>query len=113
MMNYYEFVSDQYASLIAEQHFQGFFLNYFPIMRILRFREVATFKALYGTLSNANSSSMLLPPGMSDVTKPYMEAGLGIENIFKLLRIDFVYRLTHQRPDQPNWGIFMKFQLIL
>ena len=113
MMNYYEFVSDQYASVIAEQHLQGFFLNYFPLMRLLKLREVATFKALYGTLNKQNREVMLLPQGMSDVSRPYLEAGIGIENILKLIRIDFVYRLTHQRPDQPNWGVFMKFQLIL
>ena len=33
MMNYYEFVSDEYVSLFAEQHFQGFFLNRIPLMR--------------------------------------------------------------------------------
>ena len=38
--------------------------------------------------------------------KPYMEASAGIGNIFKVLRVDYVRRLTYL--DQPNvakWGI--------
>ena len=31
---------------------------------------------------------------------PYMEAGVGIENIFKFLRLDYVWRLTYR--DHPH-----------
>lgn len=42
---------------------------------------------------------------------PYMEAGFGIENIAKLFRIDFVWRLTYRdKYPKHNWGIKLAFQ---
>jgi hypothetical protein len=50
-----------------------------------------------------------------------MEMNVGIENIFNIIRIDFVYRLTHRKQPDPNnpgsmlyneafnWGIFGSF----
>ena len=32
---------------------------------------------------------------------PYMEAGVGIDNLFKCLRVDYVWRLTHRHPGYP------------
>ena len=29
-------------------------------------------------------------------SKPYMEIGVGIENIFKVFRVDAIWRLTHR-----------------
>ena len=28
--------------------------------------------------------------------KPYMEAGVGLDNIFTILRVDYVWRLTYR-----------------
>ncbi|MFB0955851.1 MAG: hypothetical protein QMB43_02700, partial [Alistipes putredinis] len=59
---------------------------------------------VYGTLSARNDGSlpntkavMLFPVGMSSVEHPYLETGFGIENIFRLLRVDCIWRLTHHR----------------
>ena len=87
MMNYYEFVSDEYVSLFAEQHFQGFFLNRIPLLRRLHWREVVSCNILYGRLSEQNKSVMAFPEGLSGLSVPYYEAGVGIENIFKLFRV--------------------------
>jgi hypothetical protein len=95
MMNYYEFVSDAYVSLFAEQHFQGFFLNRIPLIRRLHWREVVSTNVLYGRLSERNSSVMTFPEGLSGLSKPYYEAGVGIENIFKLFRIDALWRFSY------------------
>ena len=114
MMNYYEFVSDQYVSLIAEQHLQGMFLNYIPLMRKLKWREVVSFKGIVGSLKDSNRDVMLFPEGLNALSKPYMEAGIGIENIFKVFRIDAVWRLTYLgNPDVSGFGIRGKLQLIL
>jgi hypothetical protein len=95
MMNYYEFVSDEYASIWAEQHFQGFFFNHIPLLRRLHWREVASCNILYGRLSQKNMSVMAFPEGLTHLTVPYYEAGVGIENIFKLFRIDALWRFSY------------------
>jgi hypothetical protein len=113
MMNYYEFVSDQYASLFAEQHFQGFFLNHIPLFRKLKWREVASFRGLIGSVENKNKNIMLFPEGLSDVRDPYFESSLGIENIFKFLRVDAMWRLNHlDHPDIQQFGIRAMLQVI-
>lgn len=100
MMNYYEFVSDKYVSITAEQHFQGFFLNYIPLLRKLKLREVATFRGLIGSLDERNHNYMRFPDGLTDVKKPYFEAGVGIENIIKVIRVDAMWRLSHLDHDR-------------
>ena len=101
LMNYYEFVSDQYLSVKAEQHFGGVFLDRIPALRKLKWREVASFSAVSGRLSNKNRSLLANPDVFSDLSnKPYLEAGIGIENIFKILRIDNIWRLSYlDHPD--------------
>lgn len=113
MMNYYEFASDQYVSLYLEHHFQGFFLNRFPLLRRLKWREVATAKYLIGSIGNQNKQVLQFPPGLGEVSKPYMEVSAGIENIFKVIRVDALWRLTHL--DNPNiepFGIRVGLQII-
>ncbi|GAB4136691.1 MAG: DUF5686 and carboxypeptidase-like regulatory domain-containing protein [Bacteroidia bacterium] len=101
MMNYYEFASDQYASVILIHHFDGFFLNKIPLMRRLKWREVASFRYLIGSVSDANKNTLLFPNTLFTLNKgPYMEAGVGIENIFRFFRVDVFQRLTYL--DHPN-----------
>ena len=107
-MNYYEFASDTWLAFFYEHHFKGFFLGKIPLMKKLKWREVFIFKGLIGTLSDKNNGSLpdtravlLFPEGMSSVSKPYFETGVGIENIFRLFRIDAIWRLTH-REDRPG-----------
>jgi hypothetical protein len=95
MMNYYEFVSDKYISLFAEQHLQGFFLNRIPLIRRLHWREVVSGQVVYGHLSENNQTVMVFPEGLYKISKPYYEAGVGIENIFKFLRFDAIWRFSY------------------
>lgn len=108
-MNYYEFASDTWLSLFYEHHFKGFFLGKIPLMKKLKWREVFIFKGLIGTLADKNNGSLLdteavllFPEGMSSVSKPYFETGVGVENIFRIFRVDAIWRLTHResRPGQ-------------
>ena len=50
LMNFLEFVSDQYTSLNIDHCFNGFIFNKIPIFKRLKFREVASLKVLYGSL---------------------------------------------------------------
>ncbi|MBN1413968.1 MAG: carboxypeptidase-like regulatory domain-containing protein [Bacteroidales bacterium] len=112
MMNYYEFVSDEYVSLFAEQHLEGFFLNRIPLLRKLHWREVAGCNVLLGRLSDKNKKLMRFPEGLDGLSKPYIEASVGIENIFRLIRIDAVWRFSYlDHPDVSPFGIRASIQL--
>jgi hypothetical protein len=124
LMNFLEFVSDQYASVFIDHHFNGFIFNKLPLIKKLKLREVITFKGLIGKLSDENKATaenaLLILPTNTDGTqstfsleqKPYMEASFGIENIFKVLRVDFVKRLSYL--DNPNVSskIALRFRMV-
>ncbi len=114
LMNYYEFVANQYLIFSTEQHFQGIFFNYLPVIRRLKLREVATFKLAYGNLTNNYDNTLLIPSFMHPLTRPYSEVGVGVENIFKFLRFDAIYRLSYQKNDNiEKFGIRASLQFIL
>jgi hypothetical protein len=104
-MNFFEFVSDRYASLGVQQHFDGFFLNRIPLLRKLKWREVIGVKGVIGDLDGKHANELILLPIMRRLNDgPYMEANFGIENIFKILRMDAVWRLTYR--DNPRANLF-------
>lgn len=117
-MNIGEFISDQYVSLIAEHHFEGLFLNRFPLLRKLKWREVVGGKMIYGQLSDKHKDVFILPSYSSTLkAKPYSEVSVGIENIFKVLRIDALWRLSYLKNNNHNdinvlrFGIRAKLQI--
>ena len=112
-MNYFEFASDRYVSMYLDHHFDGFFLNKIPVVKNAQLREVISARGVAGDLSSRNKQEMILPEGMSDVRKPYVEYSAGIENLFKVLRIDYIWRGTHFSPvsKQDNWAIKARFSL--
>lgn len=106
LMNPFEFVSDQYASLVATHHFNGAILNKVPLFRKLQWRELIFARSVYGTLSTENQKKSILPTGMSALKDPYLEVGFGVENIFKVLRVDALWRLTNlDKANAPRFGI--------
>ncbi len=113
VMNRYEFVTDQYVNWQLEHHFDGFILNKIPLLRKLDWRSLVTFKGAWGTISDANLAANNLNtsdvggtiPLRSPMTVPYMEAGVGIENIFKILQIHANWRLNYL--DNPESSRFM------
>ncbi len=112
MMNYYEFASDTYLSIYVDHHLQGLILNRIPLIRKLKLREVVSAKGLIGSLSDKHSEVMLLPSGTRGLRHPYYEVSAGVENIFKLFRVDAVWRLNYlDNPDTQKfgWRITMQF----
>ncbi len=106
LMNYYEFVSDQFASVQMQHHFGGIFLDRIPLLRKLKWREVVTGNALIGHLDDNNRQILSNPNAFYTLSKPYTEVGAGIENIFKILRIDGVWRLSYRdNPNTPKFGL--------
>lgn len=100
MMNMIEFVSDEYVSVFATHHFNGYFLSKIPLMRRLKWREVVSAKAVTGRISDANVNMMAFPVDLFRLDGIYAEAGVGVENIFKIIRVDVLWRLTQL--DNPN-----------
>ncbi|GAB4493454.1 MAG: DUF5686 and carboxypeptidase-like regulatory domain-containing protein [Saprospiraceae bacterium] len=124
LMNFMEFVSDKYASVNMTHTFGGFFFNRIPLLKRLKWREVVSFKALWGGLDDANRPSaennLLHFPTDANGTpltytlekQPYMEASIGVGNIFKVLRVDYVRRLNYlDHPNAPTWGIRARFKI--
>ncbi len=115
MMKYYEFASDQFVSAALYHHFEGLFLNKIPLLRKLKWREVATIKTVWGTVNEQNRKTLLFPSTLKALDKgPYAEASLGVENIFKVFRVDAFWRLNYQLERSiDNFGIKFGFQLAL
>jgi Family of unknown function (DUF5686)/CarboxypepD_reg-like domain len=119
LMNALEFISDHYASVNMDYYFNGFILNKMPLIKRLKLREVASAKILYGGVRDENNpatnQSVLVFPKDGQTgkatsfalnSKPYVEVSVGLANIFKLLRVDLVKRLTYlENPDISKWGI--------
>ena len=112
MMNALEFVTDQYVSFNATYYLKGWIMNRIPGIKWLRLREVLSFNMIYGGLTDKNNPTLtpglfLLPDGTQPLgSTPYMECSVGLENIFKILRIDYYRRLTYlDHPDIKKGGI--------
>ena len=114
-MNFFEFVSDQYISGIIENHWDGFFFDRIPWVRKAKLRLVTTGRAVFGQISDRHKAEMRLPDFAKQFgNTPYVEVGLGIENILKLGRVDVFWRLTHLDPgvkitDLQAFGVRAKY----
>mgnify|MGYP000937357554 CR=1 FL=1 len=112
-MNFFEFISDRYASVWVQQHFDGFFLNRVPLFRRLKWREVIGAKALIGDLDQKHANELVLLDIMRRLNDgPFVEASAGLENILKVLRVDGVWRLTYRdSPRATNFALRMKLTI--
>ena len=81
LLDYYRFsTADQYLEAHYNHHFNGFLLNKIPLLRRLKWQEVASLN--YLTTPTAGH---------------YVELGAGIEHIFKVMRVDFYTSLQSGR----------------
>lgn len=118
LMNLFEFVSDRWVSLSWQQNLEGLVLNAIPAINRLNLRLVATGQVLWGDVSQANrdiSTVAGLPaPFRSLGSDPYAEVGYGVENIFRLVRVDFIHRLTYlNNPNVSRFGVKVGVQFKL
>ena len=103
LMNPMEFANDKYAALDISYFGNGVLFNRIPLIKRLKLREAVTFKGLMGGLSKRNNPAFnktLLQFPSDAICRvmgrtPYMEIGVGIDNIFTVLRVDYVWRLTY------------------
>jgi len=115
LMNKYEYVHDRYAGLSFEHNFGNGLFRYIPLTRKLKFRQFWTAKALWGKLSEKNyllnAASGLNFQSLNG--KTYLELGTGVDNIFKVLRFDFIWRpfpLSHSDVNSQRFGVFGSFR---
>jgi hypothetical protein len=106
LTNPFEFASDKYVSFWYEHHFQGLLFNQIPYVKKLKLREFITVKALYGDFAVSNQKVLSLPDGIHTANKmPYVEVGFGVENIFKVIQLNFIWRATYRDvPGAQNFG---------
>ena len=75
-------------------------------MRKLKWREVISLRTIAGNLSDRHKAELILPEESYELNVPYVEAGIGVENIFKFIRIDFMKRLNYlDHPNTSEYGI--------
>lgn len=99
-----EFIADSYASFDLTYWANGAIFNYIPYLKQLRLRESFSLRGFWGHLSDrnnpaCNTSLPLFPAGSypTEITgTPYLEFGVGIDNIFRILRLEYSWRLTYR-----------------
>lgn len=103
LMNPMEFAMDKYASCDLTYWGNGVLFNRIPVIKKAKLREVVDFKFLWGNLSDKNDpnlhKNLFRFPADAATRKmgntPYMEISAGLDNIFRILRVDYVWRLSY------------------
>jgi hypothetical protein len=114
LMNRFEYISDKYAGINVEHNVGSGLFRFIPFTRKLKWRQFWNAKAVWGSLSNENAA-LNNNAGLFKTLNgnTYLEMGTGIDNIFKLLRLDFIWRIL-PTPLPVNktsrFGIFGSFQ---
>ena len=118
LINNMEFLNDRYASAMLLWDMNGKLFNRLPLIRKLKWREWFTVKCLWGGLSDKNNATlaqnagdpllMYFPEGsyVMDSHRPYWEVSAGIHNIFKIVHVEYVRRLSYNDlPTAHKWGV--------
>ena len=119
LMDPMEFINDRFAFWEMTYYWNGWVFNRLPLIKKLQLREVTSFRGWYGDLSDKNNpekngEGLYRFPENTYIIgdKPYMEVGVGVENIFKLFRVDYIWRLSYRdHVGTPNNGI--RFKMVL
>ena len=111
-LDFYEFVTDTYASVHLEHNFNGRIFSRIPMLRKLNLREFVGLRGVWGDLSpenialNSPTNIMLQAPN----DKIYWEYSVGVGNILKFFRIDFNFRGNYlDNPDARPFSVTGEF----
>jgi hypothetical protein len=115
MMNRYEFIHDRYTGINFEHNFGNGIFRWIPITRKLGFRQFWTAKTLWGSLSESNKKLNFQGdhPFQSLNGRTYLELGTGVDNILRVLRVDFVWRAMPTNVSttySKRFGVFGSFR---
>ena len=114
-LDFYEFVTDTYATLHLEHNFNGRLFSRIPFLRKLNLREIISIRGAWGQISDENIAlSTTNNPNNIPLLAPdeeiYYEYSFGIDNIFKVFRIDFNFRGNYfDNPGARNFGVTGSF----
>lgn len=118
MMMPLEYLYDRYLYLGFDYNLDGLILSRIPLVNKLNLRELFTFRGMVGHLSDKNNPALNpkllpLPEGSQPMGKePYIELGVGIDNILSLFRIDYVWRVTClDAPEVSHGALLFNFEL--
>jgi hypothetical protein len=111
MMNRYEFIHDQYGGFSIDHNVGSGLFRFIPATRKWKWRQFWTAKGMWGTIGDENRALNFNTgaPFRSLDGKSYMEVGTGIDNIFKVIRVDCIWRLPQPSiygTTKPRFGIF-------
>ncbi|SHG09602.1 CarboxypepD_reg-like domain-containing protein [Dysgonomonas macrotermitis] len=101
MLKPLEFLNDSQFTWDVSYRMGGWLFNRIPLIKGLKWREVAGFRGFFGDLNKKNNPDynrnlMIFPEDSRTMgKKPYMEYSVGIENIFQFFRVDYVRRLNY------------------
>ncbi len=99
LMNPLEFINSSYVSWHLSYQARGALFNLIPGVKKLGLREVVGFSGIYGRRSGRNNAADLLALPVdattSSMSQPYMELSVGIDNILRFIRLDYVWRLNY------------------
>ncbi len=126
MIHDMEFMNDRYMAVHFTWDMNGKIFNRIPLLKRLKWREFLSARMLWGSLTDKNNPQyyydnnlsddivMNLPEGsyVMDNQKPYFEVSFGIQNIFKILHIEYVRRLSYLDHDNVSKHGF-RFGLVL
>jgi hypothetical protein len=118
LMNRWQYLHDKYAGFNFEHNIGSGIFRFTPFTRRWKFRQFYTVKGLWGSLSDENKA-LNMPAGSTYIFesldgKTYLEVGTGVDNIFKVLRFDFIWRVLPQplpEAASQRWGVFGSFRL--
>jgi hypothetical protein len=107
-LNFYEFVTDEYAALHLEHNFNGRLFSRLPLLRKLNLREIVGLRGAWGNLSDENIalSAPANIPLIAPTDKIYWEYSVGVGNIFKIFRLDLNWRGNYlDNPDASKFRV--------
>jgi len=114
LLNYMEYVHDKYLHAYVEYHLNGFVFNRLPLLKRIGLREVLSAKGMIGSLNDKHQQIVEFPLSISKMSNPYIELGAGVENIFRLFRVEAVWRVNNKSVlGAPTFGLRAKFEIKL
>ncbi|MFA6807175.1 MAG: DUF5686 family protein, partial [Bacteroidales bacterium] len=113
LMKVMEFFSDKYVQLIAIYNLNGLIFNRIPLIRELKLREEFNIKMVYGSLRDENRFMIDNTNVKTFTNKPYIEAGFGFQNLFQVLGVEYIRRITYTEglANSKKWGIRANLQI--
>lgn len=103
-MSPYEFAADRFVSLKTRLSLGGLLLDKIPLLQKIGLRERLSFNSFWGDLTPANLNFNQFNDLKTTGSVPFAEVGVGIENIFHLLSLEYIWRLNHLNDPKTQKG---------